>query len=283
MAVVPGRDGEDRAATIARLAAALPARPVLLDVGVRGGFPDGWSDAVRAGTVTGVGLDPDAGHLETLVERYPGALLVPAAVGAAPGPATLYETRLPGCASVLAPNRAVIDRFPARAIFDVVGERIVHLTTLDALVAEGRVPAFDFLKIDTQGTDDAVLAGAEQVLEGVTAIRLEAHLRPLYTGQALLGDILARLARHGFVLRHLAPRGPFEGEVVEVDAWFSRRYRAADPDLCRRLRLWEVAEALPRPMRAADTAFATWWRDRWGLDPALIALDDDDRAAAREW
>jgi len=275
--------GGARDAEVARLARALPSRPVLVDVGVRGGFPDGWAAAVRGGAVTGVGLDPDAGHLDGLRDRWPGALLVAAAVGAEPGPATLYETRLPGCSSVLAPNRAVIDRFPARAVFDVVGARVVHLTTLDALVAEGRMPAFDFLKIDTQGFDDAVLAGAERALEGAAAVRLEAHLRPLYEGQALLWDVLARLERHGFVLRHLAPRGPFEGEVIEVDAWFARRYRAADPDLCRRLRLWEIAEGLPRPMRAADPAFGAWWRDRWGLDPALIALDDDDRAAAREW
>src|SRR5690554_3044419 len=56
-----------------------------------------------------------------------------------------------------------------------------------------------FLKIDTQGFDDQVLAGAENCLSDFIGVQLECSLSPLYEGQWVLEDALYYLRDRGFV------------------------------------------------------------------------------------
>ena len=56
------------------------------------------------------------------------------------------------------------------------------------------------LKLDTQGTEIAVLAGATATLRGCAAVLVEAAVRPAYDGAAFLGDLVHALHDQGFVL-----------------------------------------------------------------------------------
>lgn len=55
-----------------------------------------------------------------------------------------------------------------------------------------------YLKLDTQGFEQAALIGAEPVLQEFAAIELEASTVPLYDGETLLPELMQWLASRGF-------------------------------------------------------------------------------------
>jgi FkbM family methyltransferase len=71
---------------------------------------------------------------------------------------------------------------------------IKRLDALDLLSREDRA----FLKIDAQGFEDKVLAGATAVLPQIFLIECELSTVPLYEGQALFLDMVKLLASLGF-------------------------------------------------------------------------------------
>jgi FkbM family methyltransferase len=80
------------------------------------------------------------------------------------------------------------------------------------------------LKMDTQGYEDRVLAGAERIMDRITAIQTELSLVPLYAGQPLFDDMRSRIERLGFALYALFPGYVDEstGRTLHVDGFFVR-------------------------------------------------------------
>jgi hypothetical protein len=94
------------------------------------------------------------------------------------------------------------------------------------LVAEhGLTPSRTLLKIDTQGFEDEVLAGAGDLLEEFAAIQLELSLVELYAGQKLFHDHYTLLRGHGFSLHIIEPgfSGP-TGRMMQCDGLFVRTH-----------------------------------------------------------
>ena len=89
---------------------------------------------------------------------------------------------------------------------------------LDALpvdVSRGRI----YLKLDTQGWDLEVIAGAHGVLDRIIALQTEVAVQPIYEGMPVMADSLAAIAERGFV-----PSGLFP---VNID----RRFALVELDL----------------------------------------------------
>lgn len=80
-----------------------------------------------------------------------------------------------------------------------VAEVPVSVRTLDDVVA-GTASQDDmlFVKLDVQGYEEAVLAGASQVLSRVVALEVECSLAVLYAGQAPAWQLLEQLSNSGF-------------------------------------------------------------------------------------
>jgi FkbM family methyltransferase len=106
-----------------------------------------------------------------------------------------------------------------------VGSEKVPCARLDSLVAQELQKAHAaYLKVDTQGFEAQVLEGAAGVIDELAGVELEMSLTPLYGGQELFPDMLARMAAHGFRLATVAP-GLFDrenGETLQVDGIFIR-------------------------------------------------------------
>lgn len=81
-----------------------------------------------------------------------------------------------------------------------------------------------FLKIDTQGYEAQVLAGATDVLRQAVGVQLELSLVPLYEGQALMPALVAQLNTLGFSLWSITPgfTDPHTGRMLQVDGVFFR-------------------------------------------------------------
>jgi hypothetical protein len=83
----------------------------------------------------------------------------------------------------------------------------------------------DYLKLDVQGSEGQVLAGARTCLDSVLVVHSEVEFVPIYAGQPLFGDIDAILRSRGFVLHRLLN---LEGRTLRESASSMRRARAAN-------------------------------------------------------
>jgi FkbM family methyltransferase len=81
-----------------------------------------------------------------------------------------------------------------------------------------------FLKLDVQGYESQVLAGAPQLLSRVLAVQLEMSLTPLYEGELLMLDMCSNMLRHNFELWDLSPgfRDSATGRLLQIDGIFTR-------------------------------------------------------------
>lgn len=105
------------------------------------------------------------------------------------------------------------------------GKENVPIKTLDSLAGQYIKGAHaPFLKIDTQGFEWRVLDGARETLPKIRGILVELSLVPLYEGQHLWRDVMARLEADGFALWGFQPvfSDPVSGRTLQVDGIFYR-------------------------------------------------------------
>lgn len=133
--------------------------------------------------------------------------VIEAAVGDRVGRAPLYGGADPMLRSLVA------DDHEASAPADVA------VTTLDAVMAPDGLDAVDgavdFVKIDSEGLELAVLRGGRRLLaRGAPAILIELHVEQLARHGGSLAELLAELDRQGFTAFDLRP----DGDALRVEA-----------------------------------------------------------------
>jgi FkbM family methyltransferase len=129
-----------------------------------------------------------------------------------------------------APNSAYLqkEKVPLRRLDDIVNELLVdnldNLDNLDGAQTTSAPSRHIFLKLDVQGYESQVLAGAAQLLRHTLAVQLEMSLLPLYEGETLMPQMHAAMAAKGFDLWDLEPsfRDPNTGRLLQIDAIFTR-------------------------------------------------------------
>jgi FkbM family methyltransferase len=213
------------------------ARLTLVDVGGQQGLPLPWM--LRADRITPVVFEPlpeEAEQLRATLGRIPGGQVVERALADASGTRTLYVTAASSCSSLREPNDELLREYTIAPRLRVVRQLEVDCVRYDQLFAQGVVPQPDVIKIDVQGCEYEALQGFGDLLHSCLGVELEAHLYPVYKGQKLLGDLVALLAGYGLVLRQVRSTGNFDGDCVEVDAFFTQRRDtvAALPDMSKK-------------------------------------------------
>lgn len=116
-----------------------------------------------------------------------------------------------------------------------IAEEQIQIHTLDAVFANEHWSSANniWLKIDVQGYEHLVLAGAEKTLDNVTAIQIELSLQPLYDGQLTIVPMMEKLAALGFEPVAFEPgfANKNTGEYLQIDGLFRNRLKAArSPD-----------------------------------------------------
>lgn len=125
-----------------------------------------------------------------------------AAVGEQDGMAAFHINRFDAASSLLSMDEAVRTKWQGG---DELGEeRVIQVpvTRLDSFMRQHNISRVEFLKIDAQGADLAVLRSAGERLSDVDRIQLEVAVTPaqLYQGAADKAAILAFMQQHGFRL-----------------------------------------------------------------------------------
>lgn len=146
------------------------------------------------------------------------------------GVAAFHVTGADDSSSLLPVARRQVEEFPASApagTLEVTTERLDEVLSVDDL---GAGPSL--LKIDTQGTELAVLRGAGGLLDHLTHLLVEASFVELYEGQAHVGDVTRFLVERGWDLHSVydVKSSRLTGEPLQADLVFERRGAARSDD-----------------------------------------------------
>ncbi|HEY1432415.1 MAG TPA: FkbM family methyltransferase [Stellaceae bacterium] len=202
--------------------------------------------------------DPACAAAMQAENQRENVFVLPYCLGGCDGDATLYVTANPYASSLLTPSAdyakyycevmlsGELDRVDVQGAYydalyvkenEVVGTEPVRMRSLDSLAVEGALPLGrlpDFLSLDTQGSEHAILSGARGVIgRSVLAIATEIEFDAMYDRQPLFSAILDLANEYGFhfagfthlqeVSPHRAPVGQrAKGFVAFGDAIFLR-------------------------------------------------------------
>ena len=139
------------------------------------------------------------------------------AVGEREGAATLKITRDTTGASLLEPRKDMRELIGSN--WTVASELEVPMTTLDKLLVD--LAEISLLKIDVQGYEKAVLAGAAQTLAKTTFLLIELNYMPQYEGGSWFGDLHETLTRElGFFLANTSKPLVLNGRASMCDGLY---------------------------------------------------------------
>lgn len=199
----------------------------VLDVGAHtGGFARSLRRAGYAGRI--VSFEPGSVAFDKLKKDAADDVrwqVVPVAVGETSGTATLHIAGNSVSSSLLPMQEAHTEAAPGSA--PVGAEAVTTLSLHDALAAHTTSTDRVLVKLDVQGFEGRILAGAERAGPfdaRVVAFVSELSLVHLYDGDETLEEVMQRLRRLGFSPVELIPgfRHPKTGALLQVDGLFAR-------------------------------------------------------------
>lgn len=186
------------------LARRLAADPVgVVDIGARWGVSDIFHAA--APLVDAVAFEPDAEEARRIEETERGNgwasfTMWPGAIAAAPGTVTLHLLRRPNNSSIYPVDPHQMARYDLKG-FELDRRVDVAASDLDSVAFDGGLlarRAGEVIKMDTQGAEFDIIAGARRVLDERTlCVITEAAFFTPYAGAHLFGDVERELRAHG--------------------------------------------------------------------------------------
>jgi len=197
---------------------------VVLDVGANDG---GYGRELRARGYTGriVSFEPLGDAFDALRETTsddPTWECQNVALGRETGHAEIHRASNSASSSFHRPSESMAEAAPHLSFGSTETVSVQRLDTLigDLASSDDRV----FLKVDTQGFELDVLAGAEQSLGQIHAVQLETSFSPLYDGQPTIEEVFAWMRARGWVPGWVHPAywTPGERRWVEADVLFVR-------------------------------------------------------------
>lgn len=167
-----------------------PSPFTLIDVGAMGGKAAKWDCLKEALTV--IGFEPDDREFQKLTSNLQTKYLN-VALAQRKEDLIFYATKETGKSSIFKPNQSFLSKFEKADRMKVVAEEKLNqskVTTLDQIKQEKLITDVDFIKIDTQGSELAILKGASSlVLKETFGLMIEVEMAPVYEGQPLFEDV----------------------------------------------------------------------------------------------
>ena len=167
---------------------------VLADIGSAGGLHRRWS-ALR-NHVTAILFDPLDQSTGSDRDRY-----FPVAIAGSKGQALLHVTRRISMSSTLLPNKALLGRFWDKPGHTTIVKTLeVPTDTLDNVMQSNGI-ALDAIKVDVQGGEYEILAGARAAFaNSLFLAEVEVSFFERYAGLRTFGDVVALMRESNFDL-----------------------------------------------------------------------------------
>lgn len=187
-------------------AAFLEENPVAyFDVGARGGFEKDLYPLAFA--TDAFGFEPAPEECRRLAassfEHWRSVRFLPVALAGAGGTGTLHVPADATSASLLCADAELVGEFRKPQFFDAIETFEVGTETLDGAVKRFGIPSADYLKLDVEGAELAILEAPGAALDKLLAIKVEVAFAPFRLGQGTAFDVGCFLAKRGFVFADL--------------------------------------------------------------------------------
>jgi FkbM family methyltransferase len=224
-----------------------------------------------------IGFEP---HAENCARRNagarPGHRYFPYAVGDGRR-GVFYECENPLTSSLYRPDDRVLENFTGLRL-TVLAEHEVQTHRLDDL---SEIEDIDYLKLDVQGAELDVIAGAQRLLASALVVHTEVGFIPLYADQPLFGDVDVALRKAGLWLHKLdhCVRGAVKPFVGDASAPYGQLLYADAAVYVRRLTSFDqiAPEKLLKLALILHEVYQSW-------DLAALALQHyDARTGKRLW
>lgn len=177
----------------------------VLDIGARGGAERIWQQ--YDDQIDLIGFEPDPEECEA-INRSKNSRLIginqtfySVALSNNKGVNTLYITKDPNNSSILQPNLGLRRRYHGSEDYEVVKEVEVKTTDLNSFAADQDWKYIDFMKLDAQGSELAILKGASSMLkDSVLGLSVEVEFLQAYTDQPLFAELDSYIQELGYRL-----------------------------------------------------------------------------------
>jgi FkbM family methyltransferase len=104
-----------------------------------------------------------------------------------------------------------------------IGSETVTIRRLDSVIDEHAVPGQPlFVKLDAQGFEKKIVAGAAQSLARIVGFQIELSPSPLYAGEAPLSEMVQHMTNLGYLLMGVEPGWSDDGtgQLMQMDGVF---------------------------------------------------------------
>ena len=156
--------------------------------------------------------------LEANASKDPHWSTVHSALGRCAGSQEFYVGKETTTSSFRRISGDIVSQVPEWA---VNRSEIVSVMTLDDIFSTYASPGeLVFLKLDVQGFEDEVLAGAEKSLAKIKAIQIEMAVGEVYAGERQMAEQISFLRQHRFHLVDLIPIVRANDRLLQVDGYF---------------------------------------------------------------
>jgi FkbM family methyltransferase len=178
-------------------------------------------------------LEPNLRAAVRMIGRAPNFIVIPIAIAETNGCANFFLNDLEQASSLLPLNDDGVRCWGVAEVLKVNDVIVVPTIRLDTLMELMCIDKVDFLKVDAQGMDLAVLKSAGLRLRDISKITLEVAVTPqsVYSGAPRKPEIIGYLNQHGFTLSatetqsdgheenlSFVRKDSFEAREISVDA-----------------------------------------------------------------
>ena len=203
----------------------------IVDIGASGGIDPRWQKFTSK--YKAVLFEPDPREFENLKSNSSdNFVILNAALSEKSGERDFHLCKKQQVSSVYMPNFDFINKYPDPERFSVEKTIKIMTDTLDKQLQTNNIHDIDFIKIDTQGHELAILHGAQKSLGTVIGLELEVEFVSLYKNQPLFNEVDTFVRNQGFELidlrRYFWKRngvehyGERKGQLVFGDALYFR-------------------------------------------------------------
>lgn len=176
---------------------------VVIDIGSRGGFEKHWD--VYGEQVKLIGFEPDEQECKKLNESAgPNVRHYPVALSRKRERRRLFIADHRAASGFYKPYNRYLHRLPESANRRVVDMLLVEAVDLDSFLSERGIAGVDFIKIDTEGAEMDIVAGARKTLqESVLGLSLELMFNRQREEEPLFSEADLAIRQLGFELYDL--------------------------------------------------------------------------------